>query len=102
MKPDGAKPPRSSACANPHEVLLVADSLHRPGRVIWRVRSMAVGLTAIVLTRVDGDARGAALSDAPATGKPISSWAPRAHDALEDFPPAAASPTAFSAIGRHH
>lgn len=59
--------------ANPHEVLLVADSLTGQDAVnLARAFDERVGLTGIVLTRVDGDARGgAALSMRQVTGCPI-------------------------------
>src|SRR6266487_4340434 len=59
--------------ANPHEVLLVADSLTGQDAVnLARSFDQRVGLTGIVLTRVDGDGRGgAALSMRAVTGKPI-------------------------------
>src|SRR5438477_473651 len=59
--------------ANPHEVLLVADSLTGQDAVnLARAFDARVGLTGIVLTRVDGDGRGgAALSMRAVTGKPI-------------------------------
>src|SRR5258707_834630 len=47
--------------ANPHEVLLVADSLTGQDAVnLARSFDEPVGLTGIVLTRVDGDGRGGA------------------------------------------
>src|SRR6478752_10209172 len=59
--------------ANPHEVLLVADALTGQDAVnLARAFNDRVGLTGIVLTRVDGDGRGgAALSMRAVTGKPI-------------------------------
>src|SRR6266851_3206031 len=59
--------------ANPHEVLLVADALTGQDAVnLARAFDERVGLTGIVLTRVDGDGRGgAALSMRAVTGKPI-------------------------------
>jgi len=64
--------------ANPHEVLLVADSLTGQDAVnLARSFDERVGLTGIVLTRVDGDGRGgAALSMRAVTGKPIKLIAP--------------------------
>src|SRR5260221_2275391 len=58
--------------ANPHEVLLVADSLTGQDAVnLARAFDARVGLTGIVLTRVDGDGRGgAALSMRGVTGQP--------------------------------
>jgi signal recognition particle subunit SRP54 len=59
--------------AQPHEVLLVADALTGQDAVtLARAFNERVGLTGIVLTRVDGDGRGgAALSMRAVTGKPI-------------------------------
>jgi signal recognition particle subunit SRP54 len=77
--------------ANPHEVLLVADSLTGQDAVtLARAFDERVGLTGIVLTRVDGDGRGgAALSMRAVTGKPIKLVGTGEKlDALEDFHPA--------------
>ena len=63
----------------------------RPGRGQSRARvRRALGLTGIVLTRVDGDGRGgAALSMRAVTGKPIKLiGVGERMDALEDFDPA--------------
>jgi signal recognition particle subunit SRP54 len=76
--------------SHPHETLLVADSLTGQDAVkLARSFDERVGITGIVLTRVDGDGRGgAALSMRAVTGKPIKligtgeKW-----DALEDFHP---------------
>lgn len=76
--------------ANPHEVLLVADSLTGQDAVnLARSFNERVGLTGIVLTRVDGDGRGgAALSMRAVTGKPIKLIGTGERmDALEDFHP---------------
>jgi signal recognition particle subunit SRP54 len=76
--------------ANPHEVLLVADSLTGQDAVnLARAFDERVGLTGIVLTRVDGDGRGgAALSMRAVTGKPIKLIGTGEKlDALEDFHP---------------
>src|SRR3981189_3122655 len=76
--------------ANPHEVLLVADSLTGQDAVnLARSFDERVGLTGIVLTRVDGDGRGgAALSMRAVTGKPIKlTGTGEKTDALEDFHP---------------
>ncbi len=61
------------AAANPHEILLVADSLTGQDAVnLARNFNESVGITGIVLTRMDGDGRGgAALSMRAVTGKPI-------------------------------
>ena len=77
--------------ANPHEVLLVADSLTGQDAVnLARSFNERVGLTGIVLTRIDGDGRGgAALSMRAVTGKPIKLMGTGEKlDALEDFHPA--------------
>jgi signal recognition particle subunit SRP54 len=77
--------------AAPHEVLLVADALTGQDAVnLARSFDQRVGLTGIVLTRVDGDGRGgAALSMRAVTGKPIKLLGTGEHmDALEDFDPA--------------
>ena len=76
--------------ANPHEVLLVADALTGQDAVnLARSFDERVGLTGIVLTRVDGDGRGgAALSMRAVTGKPIKLMGTGERmDALEDFYP---------------
>ena len=77
--------------ANPHEVLLVADALTGQDAVnLARSFDERVGLTGIVLTRIDGDGRGgAALSMRAVTGKPIKLMGTGERmDALEDFHPA--------------
>jgi signal recognition particle subunit SRP54 len=76
--------------AGPHEVLLVADALTGQDAVnLARAFDERVGLTGIVLTRVDGDGRGgAALSMRAVTGKPIKLVGiGEQMDALEDFHP---------------
>ncbi len=77
--------------ANPHEVLLVADALTGQDAVnLARAFDSRVGLTGIVLTRVDGDGRGgAALSMRAVTNKPIKLIGTGEKlDALEEFDPA--------------
>jgi signal recognition particle subunit SRP54 len=77
--------------AQPHEVLLVADALTGQDAVnLARAFDERVGLTGIVLTRVDGDGRGgAALSMRAVTGKPIKLLGTgEKMDALENFDPA--------------
>ena len=79
------------AAANPHEILLVADSLTGQDAVnLAKSFDERVGITGIVLTRVDGDGRGgAALSMRAVTGKPIKLLGTgEKMDALEDFHPA--------------
>src|SRR5690606_10425659 len=58
---------------NPHEILLVADSLTGQDAVnLARNFDERVGVTGLVLTRMDGDGRGgAALSMRAVTGKPV-------------------------------
>ena len=76
--------------ANPHEVLLVADALTGQDAVnLARSFDERVGLTGIVMTRVDGDGRGgAALSMRAVTGKPIKLIGTgEKMDALETFDP---------------
>ena len=59
--------------ATPHEILLVADALTGQDAVnVAQSFDERVGITGIVLTRLDGDGRGgAALSMRAVTGKPI-------------------------------
>ncbi len=74
----------------PHETLLVADSLTGQDAVnLAKSFDERIGITGIVLTRVDGDGRGgAALSTRAVTGKPIKLiGVGEAVDALEDFHP---------------
>ncbi|MFL5178943.1 MAG: signal recognition particle protein, partial [Microvirga sp.] len=78
------------AATNPHEVLLVADSLTGQDAVnTARAFDERLGVTGIVLTRMDGDARGgAALSMRAVTGKPIKLVGTGEKvDALEEFHP---------------
>jgi signal recognition particle subunit SRP54 len=76
--------------ANPHETLLVADSLTGQDAVnLARTFNERIGVSGIVLTRVDGDGRGgAALSMRAVTGKPIKLLGTGEKiDELEDFHP---------------
>jgi signal recognition particle subunit SRP54 len=76
--------------AEPHETLLVADALTGQDAVnLAKNFDERVALTGIVLTRVDGDARGgAALSMRAVTGKPIKLiGVGEKLDALEEFYP---------------
>ena len=59
--------------ANPHEILLVADSLTGQDAVnLAKNFNDRVGITGLVLTRMDGDGRGgAALSMRAVTGRPV-------------------------------
>ena len=78
------------AATDPHEILLVADSLTGQDAVnVARAFNDRVGVTGIVLTRVDGDGRGgAALSMRAVTGRPIKLiGVGEKMDALEDFHP---------------
>jgi signal recognition particle subunit SRP54 len=78
------------AATNPHEVLLVADALTGQDAVnTARAFDARLGVTGIVLTRMDGDARGgAALSMRAVTGKPIKLIGTGEKvDALDEFHP---------------
>jgi signal recognition particle subunit SRP54 len=75
---------------NPHEILLVADALTGQDAVnLARSFDERVGITGLVLTRMDGDGRGgAALSMRAVTGKPIKLIGTgEKMDALEEFHP---------------
>jgi signal recognition particle subunit SRP54 len=75
---------------NPHETLLVADSLTGQDAVnLARIFNERIGISGIVLTRVDGDGRGgAALSMRAVTGKPIKLLGTGEKiDGLEEFHP---------------
>jgi signal recognition particle subunit SRP54 len=74
----------------PKETLLVADSLTGQDAVnLARAFDEKIGITGIVLTRIDGDGRGgAALSMRAVTGKPIKLLGTSEKmDGLEDFHP---------------
>ena len=74
----------------PDETLLVADAMTGQDAVnTAQIFEAQIGLTGLVLTRVDGDARGgAALSMRAVTGKPIKLLGVgEKMDALEDFHP---------------
>src|SRR6059036_3211724 len=74
----------------PHEVLLVADAMIGQDAVTMAERfDQRVGLTGVILTKVEGDARGGAvLSIRAATGKPIKFLGVGEKlDALEVFHP---------------
>src|SRR6202790_2538798 len=76
--------------ANPHQTLLVADAMTGQDAVnVAKTFGERAGVTGIVLTRVDGDARGgAALSMRAITGKPIVLIGTGEKiEALEPFPP---------------
>lgn len=78
------------ALVNPHETLLVVDALAGQDAVnIAREFNEKIGVTGIVLTRIDGDSRGgAALSMRAVTGKPIKFLgAGEKVEALEPFHP---------------
>lgn len=75
---------------HPHEILLVVDSLTGQDAVnLARNFDERVGITGLVLTRIDGDGRGgAALSMRAVTGKPIKLIGTGEKlDELEDFHP---------------
>jgi signal recognition particle subunit SRP54 len=76
--------------SGPHEILLVADALTGQDAVnLARSFDERVGITGLVLTRMDGDGRGgAALSMRAVTGKPIKLIGTgEKMDALEEFHP---------------
>jgi signal recognition particle subunit SRP54 len=76
--------------AKPNETLLVADALTGQDAVnLARSFDQKIGITGIVLTRIDGDGRGgAALSMRAVTGKPIKLLGTGEKiDGLEDFHP---------------
>ena len=78
------------AVSEPHEILLVADSLTGQDAVnVAEQFHERMGLTGIVLTRTDGDGRGgAALSMRAVTGVPIKLLGTGEKlDELEDFAP---------------
>jgi signal recognition particle subunit SRP54 len=74
----------------PHEILLVADSMTGQDAVnVAKSFTDRIDLTGVILTRLDGDARGgAALSMRAVTGKPIKfAGTGEAIDKLEAFHP---------------
>ena len=76
--------------SHPHEVLLVVDSLTGQDAVnVAQSFAGEIDLTGVVLTRMDGDARGgAALSMRAVTGKPIKfAGTGEKIDAIEPFRP---------------
>jgi signal recognition particle subunit SRP54 len=78
------------AATSPHETLLVVDAMTGQDAVQTATAFQEkVGVTGIVMTRIDGDARGgAALSMRAVTGAPIKLLgAGEKLDALEDFHP---------------
>ncbi|MCI0753805.1 signal recognition particle protein [Teichococcus vastitatis] len=78
------------AATRPHESLLVVDAMTGQDAVqTARAFNERVGITGIVMTRIDGDARGgAALSMRAVTGAPIKLLgAGEKLEALEDFHP---------------
>jgi len=81
---------RIKALAKPIETLLVADAMTGQDAVnVGRAFNERIGVTGIVLTRMDGDARGgAALSMRSVTGAPIKLIGTGEKlDALDDFHP---------------
>src|SRR2546422_3795046 len=75
---------------SPHEVLLVADAMIGQDAVTMAEQfDRRVGLTGVILTKVEGDARGGAvLSIKAVTGKPIKFLGSgEKPSALEPFPP---------------
>lgn len=81
---------RMKTAAGPHEVLLVADAMTGQEAVnLGEAFGGAVGLTGVVLTKMDGDARGgAAVSLRAVTGVPIKLvGVGEKLDAIEEFHP---------------
>ena len=79
-----------AAASQPNEVLLVADSMTGQDAVnVAKSFTDQIDLTGVILTRMDGDARGgAALSMRAVTGKPIKfAGTGEAIDKLEPFHP---------------
>jgi signal recognition particle subunit SRP54 len=79
-----------AATAAPNEILLVADAMTGQDAVnVAKSFSDQIALTGVILTRMDGDARGgAALSMRAVTGRPIKfAGTGEALDALEPFSP---------------
>lgn len=79
-----------AAIAAPHEILLVADAMTGQEAVnVAQGFDQALSLTGLVLTKLDGDARGgAALSMRAVTGKPVKFiGVGEKSDALEPFHP---------------
>jgi signal recognition particle subunit SRP54 len=79
-----------ASVSNPHEVLLVVDALTGQDAVnVAKNFGEQIDLTGVVLTRMDGDARGgAALSMRAVTGKPIKfAGIGEKLDAIEPFYP---------------
>src|SRR2546427_12782612 len=83
----------------PHHILLVVDAMTGQDAVTVAEKfNAAVGIDALILTKMDGDARGgAALSVREVTGRPIAFvGVGEKTDALEPFTPTV-SPRASSA-----
>ena len=81
---------RLKAAVSPHEILLVADGMTGQDAVrIAKGFHDALGITGVILTKMDGDARGgAALSIYGVTKKPIKYiGVGEKSDALEEFHP---------------
>lgn len=81
---------RIKDAVNPHEILLVADAMTGQDAVnVAKAFSERLGVTGVILTKLDGDARGgAALSIRSVTGCPIKfAGVGEKLDALEPFHP---------------
>ncbi|MEK6709563.1 MAG: AAA family ATPase, partial [Nitrospinota bacterium] len=81
---------RMKELAQPHETLLVADAMTGQEAVgLGEAFQRKIGLTGVVFTKLDGDARGgAALSLRAVTGLPVKlAGVGEKLDALEDFHP---------------
>ncbi len=97
---DGGDPRRY---ARPHEILLVADALTGQDAVnLAKNFNERVGVTGIVLTRMDGDGRGgAALSMRAVTGKPIKLIGDRREDGRAGGVPSPRARRPHPRHGRH-
>lgn len=81
---------RIKAAVKPHEILLVVDAMTGQDAVnVAETFSARIGIDGVVMTKLDGDARGgAALSVRAVTGKPIKFAATGEKlDAIEQFHP---------------
>lgn len=81
---------RIKAAVKPHEILLVVDAMTGQDAVnVAETFNVRIGIDGVVMTKLDGDARGgAALSVRAVTGKPIKFAATGEKlDAIEQFHP---------------
>lgn len=81
---------RMKACLNPHEILLVVDAMSGQEALnVAETFNQRLGVTGVVLSKLDGDARGgAALAVLSATGVPVKfAGVGEGIDAIEQFDP---------------